>query len=30
LVMDREAGVYWIPRWSLSSGQPEARPVGGV
>jgi hypothetical protein len=29
-VIDREAAVYWILRWSLSSGSPKARPGGGV
>jgi hypothetical protein len=25
-----DGGDYWILRWSLSSGSPEARPGGGV
>jgi len=27
---NREAAAYWIPRWSLLSGSPKARPGGGV
>jgi len=30
LWQNREAAAYWIPRWSLSSGSPKARPGGGV
>src|ERR1700680_3990635 len=26
---NRKAAAYWIPRWSLSSGSPKARPGGG-
>jgi hypothetical protein len=26
---NREAAAYWMPRWSLSSGSPKARPDGG-
>ncbi|QOZ72259.1 hypothetical protein WN72_42675 [Bradyrhizobium arachidis] len=28
-VIHREAAAYWIPRRSLSSGSPKARPGGG-
>src|SRR5258707_14341954 len=28
--LNRKVTAYWMPRWSLSSGSPKARPGGGA
>jgi hypothetical protein len=28
--LNRKTAAYWMPRWSLSSGSPTARPGGGA